>query len=402
MILATSPRSITLVATGLLAAHALAVSACVEAPESEAVSQLETAVQGGTLADGAAYDGVVAVRRTVKNKMALCSGSLIAPNIVVTARHCVGSYPTACSIDELYGIDAFEVVFGVNALDNRNPPQKVDTVVLPPQGLEGCGADIAILVLQEPVAVAPVIPRIDEDPVVGEPLQVVGFGRSNPADPNTSTIRRVRDGIELTCVEDCEDGVWHLNSFVTEGGVCQGDSGGPAFDSLGRQVGLASMATLSASSCSKGGYTRLDRYRAWIVDTTLAAAEAADIDAPLWALGWPSDPAYSAEVGASCSEDLECPGRLCLEGGTCSRPCNEAAACPDGLSCYAGLCLEAADMAKINRANGATGLEPGEQAGEGSGGGCSVARPRRRDFSAGWLFAAAAALAASRRRRSRD
>src|SRR5207302_702613 len=47
-------------------------------------------IQGGTL-DGSGHPAVVAIMINVGNGLAICSGSLIAPNLVLTAHHCVAN-----------------------------------------------------------------------------------------------------------------------------------------------------------------------------------------------------------------------------------------------------------------------------------------------------------------------
>src|SRR6185369_11073122 len=76
----------------LLASCVLVVSAagCAAAPDSpDAIGEAQDAIQGGSV--DAIDEGVVGVAITSEEGrvFATCSGTLIAPNLVLTAQHCV-------------------------------------------------------------------------------------------------------------------------------------------------------------------------------------------------------------------------------------------------------------------------------------------------------------------------
>src|SRR5688572_28600307 len=77
-------------------AFALLLSACAT-PRGESTSTTRGAIQGGSLDSANTF--AVAI---LDEANGVCSGTLIAPNLVLTARHCIaggGSDPIDCATD---------------------------------------------------------------------------------------------------------------------------------------------------------------------------------------------------------------------------------------------------------------------------------------------------------------
>ena len=103
----------------------------------------------------------------------ICTGTLISPNVVLTAQHCVS--PTLndtqgvdCSQTRpgtLFAADSVFITFETRMPFRAEGYYAVKEITVP-DGEEFCGRDIAIMVLQDPVdpsLATPALPRVDLD-----------------------------------------------------------------------------------------------------------------------------------------------------------------------------------------------------------------------------------------------
>jgi secreted trypsin-like serine protease len=248
-------------------AHALS-AICLAATVTFALSASAHAIVGGGApsADGIGRNVVT----IVGSRGNFCSGTMIAPNIALTAAHCVQSGAT----------------YKIVEYDAQRTPQLRDVaqVATHPQFnlqtmlAHRATADVALVRLAATVAAARQPPAVGAPrlPIAaGHRFTVAGIGVTVRGDGKSGGIVRAAN---LTATGRPGNLQIRLIDPATEGkreglGACTGDSGGPVFeDQQGRAVviGVVSWSTGPNGSAGCGGITGvtpLSLYRDWILQT---------------------------------------------------------------------------------------------------------------------------------------
>jgi hypothetical protein len=236
--------------------------------------------------------GVVAVATTLDDDpshVTLCSGALVAPNLVLTARHCVSRAITATPACDARGEShnglhlaedadpaTIGIYVGAHVRVDRDPIRAHAVRTLHPTGHVLCDADVAFLVLDHALPGVTVLPiRLHGSVESGDHVLPVGFGGGVA---NVIGNRVARTGSMVLTVGPAANSdtgaVLGPREFEVDEATCRGDSGGPAIDArTGEIVGVVSRG----ASCSVPGnhvYTRVDAY-AQLAATAFIAAQKA-------------------------------------------------------------------------------------------------------------------------------
>lgn len=220
------------------------------------VALLVPASPGGTIAngraDGPAHPNVgalVAEWRTPGAKEVLCSGTLIAPTVFLTAAHCT-------SYLESIGIDRVWVTF--DAAYDASSTLVGGTMHTDPEyrRSQGDPHDLAVVVLER--ALTDIVPAelpeagaLDGD-LRGRTFTAVGYGKHEAAKdgPGQPTQAAPLEREQATAALTTSTATWlrmSQNDAHGWGGTCKGDSGGPNF--LGTSNLLAATTITGDTYC---------------------------------------------------------------------------------------------------------------------------------------------------------
>ena len=310
------------------------IASCSAAPPpAEDLGTTSSPIQGGTTDTTHQFAvGVVQLAQQDQNMVAFCTGVLLAPNLVATARHCVAmlASTTIDCASSMFGplYPADEVFVTTDANITMNSSFHTVTSVIVPTGTDHsavCGNDIALMILADNID----LPQYAE-PVITPPMTAaqyehvataIGYGIDDPMDMTgmTAGTRRIKENVQLICIPndttftDCFTDpdarqVLTATEFVSGDSTCEGDSGSGAFEQGNFDAdkwvafGVLSRGGVSddGKTCVQPIYTRFDAWGSLIVGAAQQAAKAAAAQgAPYPLAAWAGGTATGSDGGVS-------------------------------------------------------------------------------------------------------
>ncbi|WP_394830583.1 S1 family peptidase [Pendulispora rubella] len=191
-------------------------------------------------------------------KSGRCTGTLLAPNLVLTARHCVavrtdGADP--CASNAVSGSQDPSIFYIFTGAKLPGDPSNADVrakaaargkkVITEEGNTLQCGHDLALLLLDKDIPNAKILPvRLDMPTLPGNVMTAVGWGMT--AAGTVPSTRQQKKGLNVYQTGPAEGSDVHPalaeGEFVIIGeAACVGDSGGPVITSLRGVAGVVSL-----------------------------------------------------------------------------------------------------------------------------------------------------------------
>jgi MYXO-CTERM domain-containing protein len=285
---------------GLATVCAACAPACtIDTPPPE-LGTSEAPVVGADLDTG--DPGVVAL--VTSTGRVFCTGTLVSPQVVLSAGHCLEEAGGDPAVAAFFGNDTESVGTRIGVVMTRTHPMW--------NGNLAGAHDVSVSLLTTPQDPALVVPmnKMDLAPFVGSSYRVVGFGIH---DRQT----RELDGKKRTAMMtiDTIGGGVHPDYFEVSdvdadeaSAICQGDSGGPGFISVDGVEYLAGVHSYSIQGCiNPSGEARPDLYMEEFIQPFIDTMDA-------------SCRMNGVCVRAGCSADPDC--LPCNADGTCTTACS--------------------------------------------------------------------------------
>lgn len=293
------------------------------------VARADVSSRSDSIVDGEPANNEENAVVAVLNRFGLCTGTLIAPRVVLTARHCVQlegssgpSLPSTFTIgigDNIRGLS--QTFRASDVVTTDGPYRRINDII---------GKDIALITLSTQPDITP-IPVERESARPGQMMRAVGYGQR--PDGNAGLKYRT-----TTRVSFMDGGV--IYSPPT---ICEGDSGGPMLTLDETVVGVASFGNASACGSGQNGHNRVDIYLD-MIDEAIRASGVCVGDGTEVCDGEDNDcdelfDEDCTAVGDPCAADDECITLTCRDVGTgniCTQGCDPQrpmTGCPPGMYC---------------------------------------------------------------------
>lgn len=237
---------------------------------------------GGSAPDAPEHAATVALHGLTNNGSSVyvqpfCTGTLVAPNVVLTAAHCLDVASQLASTYQTMAPNALAIYVGNDPAVDLTSHLYLANATLIHTGYDrwALNNDIALVRLSSNVTESSPVPYLPASQGftaadIGGNLNFAGFGQT---ETGASGVKLQVDGPlgGLGCtVAGCPDAGFAASqiSYTQAGGVggpCFGDSGGPAFLNRSGTVYVAGITSYGDDQCLQYGVsTRVDAYESFI------------------------------------------------------------------------------------------------------------------------------------------
>jgi trypsin len=290
------------------------------------------AVVGGQAAEAGTFPWMAYILDFRGEEEGQCSGTVVAPNLVLTAGHCAENMQSGV-VNEAsgYRVTTGNVDWATPAAE-RQESDVTRVIVCSCFDRRTLVGDVALLQLSTPTT-APAV-TLASSPVVATPAVLAGWGKTFPAQEAPMEAlqwaRTVTQGAasceRATSLFSPASEVCAIDPPERRTGVCEGDSGGPLLtadsSAVGGmvEVGVASHTYSRCATTSPSVFTRVDAVGAWIRGwvQALASSPPASESLPAELVAKPKLPGVASGRSVRLSNGaisfvLSCDG----EGGAC-------------------------------------------------------------------------------------
>ena len=237
----------------VLGVAGLMMGCAAETSTGETLDATESAIINGQETTG--FPSIVALygKKPGADKGMLCTASVVAPTILLTAAHCVDP-SIAGEGNEYYMLTSH------NLTDQANPSPRIKVASVhwdrrfSGQNLQG-GHDIAVAILAEPTTLTPL--KFNRGPLPQlSRARLVGYGLNNGQAQTGAGIKRTAE-VPVSSIDE---------KFVVTGSwfgttMCSGDSGGPVLANVNGEELIVGVNSFGFIQCmGTGSSTRVDSY----------------------------------------------------------------------------------------------------------------------------------------------